>query len=269
MADINTIIEEAQLMKQNRADLVKALNDVGFSQVNDSTPLSSIAKYMQWAGGLLDLRLACFHKTTKEHRYFTREEWEGLSASNKSSYIKMGICIRAERQQFIIAKDNATTASGSLTMTWAPNNSNNVRGLTDFYNISTLLADIDGEANTDLILAAVETNGIDYPAAQRARAYKASTVADGGVDDPNTWSLPAIGQLWLLYKYFVRINEEMTFYGMSTIINDWHWSSTECNSSYAWTVTMTNGDVPNSIKTSATRVRPVAPVSESAAASAI
>lgn len=187
MADINTIIEEAQLMKQNRADLVKALNDVGFSQVNDSTPLSSIAKYMQWAGGLLDLRLACFHKTTKEHRYFTREEWEGLSAYNKSSYIKMGICIRAERQQFIIAKDNATTESGSLTMQWAPNTNNNVRGLTDFNNIPTLLADIDGEANTDLILAAVETNGIDYPAAQHARAYKASTVADGA------WMIQTLG----------------------------------------------------------------------------
>lgn len=267
MADINTIIEEAQLMKQNRADLVKALNDVGFSQVNDSTPLSSIAKYMQWAGGLLDLRLACFHKTTKEHRYFTREEWEGLSASNKSSYIKMGICIRAERQQFIIAKDNATTESGSLTMTWATNTSNNVRGLTDFNNIPTLLADIDGEANTDLILAAVETNGIDYPAAQRARAYKASTVADGGVDDPNTWSLPAIGQLWLLYKYYVRINEELTYYGMLTINNDLHWSSTECSSSNAWGVLMGGGGVFNYYKFNTYRVRAVAPVP--AAASAI
>ena len=68
MADINTIVEEAQLMKQNRADLIKTLNDIGFSQVNESTPLSDIARYMQWAGGLLDIRLATFSKSTKQHQ---------------------------------------------------------------------------------------------------------------------------------------------------------------------------------------------------------
>lgn len=261
MSEINTIIEEAQLMKQNRVDLVNALNEVGFSEVNESTPLADISKYMKWAGGLLDLRLACLTKSTKEQCFFSREEWEALSASSKSSYIKLGICIRAERQQFIISKDNVTKADGTLTMQWAPNNSNDVRGLTNFYGISTLLTDVDGEANTDLILAAVETNGIDYPAAQRARAYKASTVADGGIDDPTKWSLPAIGQLWLLYKYYNEINAELTYYGMQTLMNDWYWSSTECNASTAWFVSMAYGYIYYNFKNTSNRVRAVAPVS--------
>ena len=260
MPEIQTIIEEAQLMKQNRADMVKALNDVGFTQVNDNTPLSSIAKYMKWAGGLLNIRLACISKTTKEQQFFSREEWKGLSASGKSSFFKLGVCIRAERQQFIIAKDNATTSTGSLTMQWAPNNRVDVRGLTNYYGMSSLLTDIDGEANTDLILAAIDTNGIDCPAARIAREYKAATFADGGIDDPTKWSLPAIGQLWLLYKYYNEINAELTYYGMATIINDWYWSSTECDSTYAWCVYMFIGGINSCHKPNACRVRPVAPV---------
>ena len=157
MADINTIIEEAQLMKQNRVDLVKALNEIGFTQVNDQTPLSDIAKYMKWAAGLLDIRLATFSKSTKQHRYWTYDEWVGQSAQTRSFYIQMGVVIRAERQEFIIAKDNLTSDSGSTAMQWATNNNNDVRGLTNFYGVPTMLTDIDGEANTDLILAAIST----------------------------------------------------------------------------------------------------------------
>lgn len=51
-------IEEAQLLRSNRKAIVEQLNSMGFSSVDDSTPLSDIAKYMQWAGGLLDVRLA-------------------------------------------------------------------------------------------------------------------------------------------------------------------------------------------------------------------
>ena len=266
MADINTIVEEAQLMKQNRADLIKTLNDIGFSQVNESTPLSDIARYMQWAGGLLDIRLATFSKSTKQHRYWTYDEWMGQSAQTRSTYIQMGVVIRAERQEFIIAKDNLTSDTGATGIQWAPNNSNDVRGLPNFYGDSSLLADINGEANTDLILAAIESNGIDYPAARRAREYRCCSTADGGVEDPTVWSLPAIGQLWLFYKYLLEINAALTLFGMAPIsTGDWYWSSTECNSSYAWYVSMYYGTVYSSGKTTSYRARAVAPAQPSSA----
>lgn len=260
MSDIYTIIEEAQLMMQNRADLVKTINGLGFHQVNAETPLSDIARYMQWAGGLLDLRLACFSKKDRKQHFFSREEWEALSAFNKSSYIKMGICIRAECQQFIIAKDNQISPTGTNTMIWADNVNNDVRGLTNFNGISALLADIDGEANTDLILAAVKDNGINYPAAQQARAYKASTLADEGVEDKTVWSLPAIGQAWLFYKYMHQINAEFDYHGMQPLNNNSYWSSTEANSFHAWYVNLYNGAIRNIGKNSTATVRPIAPV---------
>lgn len=255
-------------MKQNRADLVKALNEVGFHQVNEKTPLSDIAKYMQWAGGLLDIRLATFSKSTKQHRYWTYEEWMNQSAQTRSSYIQMGVVIRAERQEFIIAKDDITPDTGTPSLQWADNASNDVRGLTNFWGISTLLEDINGEANTDLILAAIEANGIDYPAARRAREYHCCSLADRGVEDPTKWSLPAIGQLWLFYKYILEINAALSLFGMTLIgAGDWYWSSTEGNSSYVFYVSMNYGGIYSyhQPKSGSAKARSVAPVQPSSA----
>jgi hypothetical protein len=263
------LIEEAHLLKQNREDLVATLNDLGFTEVNAETPLSELAEYMKWAGGLRDLRLACMSKSTKEHSYFTQEEWEALSASTKSSYIKLGIAIRAERQEFIISKDNVYRSTGATTMPWAPNNSTNVKGLTDFGDgVIGVMEDMDGEANTDLILDYGAAQGITFEAAEQARAYKASTVSDGGFDDPTKWSLPAIGQVWLMVKYKTQINAAITnFFGSQYILtNDWYWSSTEYSSAYAWYVNFNNGGVGNSSKTGTYRVRAVAPAQCRAAA---
>ncbi len=257
-------IQEAQLMRQNIADQIAALNELGFAEVNSQTPLSVIADYMRWAGGLRDLRLATINKNTGAYAYYSEEEWSALSASGKAALVKLGIRIRAERQDFIISKDNITRSTGTLDMPWAPNNSIDVKGLTNYGPGATgYINDIDGKANTDLIIAHGKANNITFEAAERARAYKASTVADGGFDDPTEWSLPAVGQLWLLYKYRAKINAAITFFfGVSAqlITDSWYWSSTEYSSSYAWLVAMPYGYVTSNYKTTAARVRTVAPV---------
>ena len=257
-------IQEAQLMRQNIADQITALNELGFTEVNSRTPLSVIADYMRWAGGLRDLRLATINKNTGAYADYSEDEWNALSASGKASMIKLGIRIRAERQDFIISKDNITRSNGSYDIPWAPNNNIDVKGLTNYGPGATgHMNDIDGKANTDFILAHGKANNITFEAAERARAYKASTFADGGFEDPTEWSLPAIGQLWLLYKYRSKINAAITlFFGASAqlITDSWYWSSTEYNSSNAWGVHMSNGTVYSYIKTYPYRVRAVAPV---------
>ncbi len=259
-------IQEAQLLRENRSALVSQLNDLGFSDVNDKTPLSVLADYMRWAGGLRDLRLAVINKHTGAYSDYSEDEWNALSASAKASYVKLGIRIRAERLDFIISKENVTRSNGSYEIPWCGSYVD-VKGLTNYGDGSTgHLKDIGGEANTTLILAHGETNKISFEAAEQARAYKASTVADGGFDDPTVWSLPAIGQLCLLSKYQTKINAAITlFFGSASILSDtWYWSSTEFNSSYAWGVHMYSGSVNSSNKTSSFRVRAVAPVPSSA-----
>lgn len=98
------ILEESQLLKQSKDQLVEVLQNHGFAVTAD-TPLADVAKYMKWDGGLLDLRVATLRKTNGEYNAYSQEEWEAMSASEKASLVKLGIQIRAERQQFIISKD--------------------------------------------------------------------------------------------------------------------------------------------------------------------
>ena len=80
------------------------------------------------------------------------------------------------------------------------------------------------------------------------------------------WSLPAIGQLWLFYKYLLEINAALTLFGMAPIsTGDWYWSSTDCNSSIAWNVSMNGGLVYVTYKPNTYRARAVAPARPSSA----
>ena len=255
-------IQEAQLLRDNRAALVEQLNDLGFAEVNDKTPLSEVAEYMKWAGGLRDLRLATINKSTGAYSDYSEEEWSALSASAKASCIKLGIRIRAERQDFIISKENVLRSNGNQDIPWCSGYID-VKGLTNYGDGSTgHLLDIDSKANTDLILAHGAANNVRFEAAEQARAYKASTIADGGYEDPTEWSLPAIGQLWLLYKYRAQINAAITvFFGSAYIISDtWYWSSTEFSYSSSWVVYMDSGYVAFNNKPGTNRVRAVAAV---------
>lgn len=262
------LIEDTQLMKQSKADLVAALQEVGVTQATTDTPLSEIAELMKWAGGLRDVTLACVSKADGSQAFFTRTQWDGLSVTAKGSYIRIGVRVRAERTQFIVAKADAVSETGTTSMTWQPSSSSytDVPGLTNFVSNSAMFRDLDGEANTDKILAWAEESGIAHPAAKQARAYKAATVADGGYNDPTKWSLPAVGQLLIMCKYILEINAELEyFFGSSARIPfDWFWSSTEYSSSKAWIVSLIYGVVYNYTKDNSGRVHPVAPVAVSA-----
>ena len=254
-------IKEAQLLRENREALVQSLNDLGIA-ADENTPMSELIGLMKWSAGLRDLRLACLSKSTGAYSDYSLDEFNALSASGKAQLVKLGLRIRAERLDFIISKDNIYRSNGNTSMPWASSYVD-VRNLTNYGTGSTgHLLDVDGEANTDAILAFGETANVTFEAAHQARAYKASTVADGGYDDPTKWSLPAIGQLWLLYKYKKEINAALTsFFGTSQLISgDWYWSSTEYDASIAWFVTMPDGGVSFSNKTITNRVRAVAPV---------
>ena len=49
-------IANAMLLRLNKQDQIEALKSIGFTTVNENTPASDIAKYMQWSGTLLWLR---------------------------------------------------------------------------------------------------------------------------------------------------------------------------------------------------------------------
>lgn len=269
-------IDEALFAKMNREVLVSQLNQIGFSVynsdtgkmerkydcINENTPLSEIAKYMQWACGLLDIQLATIKKSDSTHCYFSENEWGTMSSNNRTQYAKIGLRIRAEGQSFIIAKSCATTSTGGTNFTWSDSTSLNVKGLKDYgENSQGLYDDYDGQGNTALILAAIDEYGVAYPAAKAASTYMACKKSSDGVDDISAWYLPSAAEWRLMIKYLPQINQVFTnLIGTdSKIESSGFWSSTEHSASDAFYVSTNYGSVYYYVKTIANRVRPCAP----------
>ena len=250
----------------NKQDQVKALREVGFDNLPDNATWTEIADHMRWAGGLRDLQVAAYLKSSlkdaePKRAYFSEEQWQTMSVNEKAKYIAFGVAIRVERMAFVIALQNAASGS-TIRFTWGPTNIN-VPGLKDFAsNNQGVFDDCDGEANTDLILACAKEQGTSFPAAEMARGYKAFTKAadSTAIDDPTKWSLPAFGQLRMYYKYRDQIDKFLTnIFGSSyKLTRDWHWSSTEWDAGTAWTVYVLNGGASNGTKASTGYVRAVA-----------
>ena len=257
----------AMLLRLNKQDQIEALRSIGFTTVNENTPASDIAKYMQWAGTLLDLSLATLRIEDSKQVFFTASEWNSMSANNRSKYIRIGIRLRAECHQFIIAKSDCVAADGTKTFKWGGYGTD-IRGLKNYGNGNQGLYDtFDGKESTDVIIETLagvkDTLGnIGAPAAEAARAYRGCTLENDGIEDTTVWNLPALGELMLVAKYKTEINELITsmFGSQNILTTDWYWSSTEYDASSSWGVTFGGGGVHTTYRQSAGRVRPLAAI---------
>ena len=259
--------ESALLLRMNKVDQISALQSLGFTSVNENTPASDIAKYIRWAGGLLDLSLATLRIEDGTRMFFTAEEWNYMSANNRSKYVRIGIRIRAEHRQFLIAKSDCVSEDGSKAFKYGGYGID-IKGVKNYGQGNQGLYDtFDGKQNTDAIIAATEgvkdsTGTVGAPAAEAARAYRACTLEADGIDDTTEWDLAAEGQDILMATYKTEINELLTslFGGINILTNDWYWSSTEYDASSAWYVNMNYGNVSTNTKINAGRVRPVSAI---------
>ena len=247
--------KSAILLRVNKEKQIAALKNAGIELDIETATGTDIANAMKWAGGLLDLCVAAYHKATKQLTFFTKKEWNDLSSNSRYAYITLGVRIRAYSHQWIIGKENMLNDTGGNTHAWAAQNGWNIDELKDYSNPNdgTVWDDFDGEGNTDKIVAYAKANNRSHPAAERARAYSLSS------DDPaaGKYYLPSIAQMRTMTKYRDEIDEMMTLISGSTLIKDWYWSSTEYSSNGAWYVVVSNGNINGSnVKTNTGRVRP-------------
>ena len=248
MTDKNN--ESALLLRMNKEEQVSVLQEIGFTSVNENTPASDIAKYIRWAGGLLDLSFATIRIEDGVNVFFTAEEWNSLSANNRSKYLRIGVRIRADRRQFVIAKSDCTDDIGGRTFKWGAYGTD-IRGVKNYGNGNQgLYETADGKQNTDAIIeatAGVKDNSgvVGAPAAEAAKNYKACTLELDGLEDKTEWYLPSEGELITIAKYKTEINELLSSVSgnQNIITTDWYWSSTEYDASAAWNVTMHSGNV--------------------------
>ncbi len=122
------------------------------------------------------------------------------------------------------------------------------------------------------------------PSAERSRYKKVGVVIDYGgcpaftlaLHDSGkdiTWDeavakygesrLPSKTQCRAMGDQYESVNKAISAFGGDKDPNMWYWGKSY-DSSYAWGVAMSNGYVHGNVKTSIYRVRPVAPVAESA-----
>ncbi len=95
--------QSATLLRLNKQAQVAALNAVGFSDITENSRASEFGQRIKWAAGLLDLNLACNRISDNSKWYFTREEWDSLTVTNKQLFIKRGLRIRAHGHSFVIS----------------------------------------------------------------------------------------------------------------------------------------------------------------------
>ena len=101
--------QSATLLRLNKQAQVKALQEVGFADLNEFSRASEFALRIKWAAGLLDLCLACNRISDNSKAYFTVAEWSSLTLANKQLYIKRGLRIRAHGRSFVIAAQEASS----------------------------------------------------------------------------------------------------------------------------------------------------------------
>lgn len=70
--------------------------------------------------------------------------------------------------------------------------------------------------------------------------------------------IPSLGELYFMLAHFTQINAALEAVGGEPLRNDWYWSSTQYSATYAWRLSLSDGDASGSTKaTIQYRVRPV------------
>ena len=119
------------------------------------------------------------------------------------------------------------------------------------YSSSAVTADWQSKNNTRLVLDYCKTNGKSCPAFEYVNSYETEGTLAGD------WYLPAAGELNAIYQKKDVLNTALRKIGGTKLPLDWHWSSSEYTSDYAWEQDFTNGAVGHYYKNYDYYVRPV------------
>ena len=243
-------LDNSTLLTLNKQRQVEALRGIfPDKSISDDISLGEIAEYMQWAGGLAPMQMACVGKNSGMEDYgqlvfFTGPQWDAMSSNQKSNYVQIGVRVRAERQDFLVSKSDMLNGTAN-TMIWSSENQN-VPDLKDYgVNSTGIFDDFDAEGMTDAVCTWKATRSATYLPATLSRAWKGCTQASDGVDDPVTWSCATIAHLHLMARYRTQINAFIDQYlGNAYILGSaYYYSINEYDASYAWRCHLGSGQV--------------------------
>jgi hypothetical protein len=197
---------------------------VSLKYVNKSGNTSTSAAYMKWGPTGTDTSLTNFTRlpTTDNN---------GSTSTGFSHYGYLPSDNFTGATSFVDPKakyngTNGLTPSPYLGDALNPEYSKEISG----YN--NALSDFNGLTNTETLVGL----GSDYEAANACWKYK------DGVSNLQ-WYLPSMGELGFLMPRFNEINSVITALGGVAVASDRFWSSLECSSRYAYTLSTNIGYV--------------------------
>ena len=204
-----------------------------------------------------ELLIACVSNSDGSLHYFTEFEWGANNA--KGCYNKLGVLLRDNGREFIIAARDCFDFKGSKDFEFGALgvDISGVQNHTDWDKLDDIWT---GKEDTRAIIK--QTKGkkdeegiVGAPAAEAAWNYEACG------NDPLQWYLPSISELHLVSKYRSQINNFLyKYFGGGSIELTYYWSSTSYNSYQSWIVSMFNGNSIGIYRGISYRVRPVAVV---------
>lgn len=251
---MSTKEQSVTLLRKNKQAQVEALNTCGFG-LNENARAADFPMYVKWGAGLLDVTLAAVRISDHKNFYFSVSEWQSLSATEQSLFLRRGIRVRAMGLSFILAAESlpAVAWGGKATVTDA----------TDTYYNGKTMSYNNAVKETGLILAYYNGKSIDgvvgAPAAEAAVAYKAFTEENDGLEDTTNWILPCGTHLLAVYRYKNEIDEVFVgTYGSEFKMDKTnYWTCLQYSSDNSFYVNLSNGSLYYATKTNTNKVRPI------------
>lgn len=150
-------------------------------------------------------------------RLYTESEWNSMEIAN-------GIAIVTEGCKFVVAKENAT----SSTVYWGGYGTD-IPTLTNYGDVTSATADLDGAGNTEKIIAAIGNTADAYRTGSAAGDVSAYTFPNG-----KTGYLGAAGEWTIARQNKDALNSALALVGGSTMTASRYSTSTESSSGKAF-----------------------------------
>ena len=208
------------------------------------------------------LCIACANKNDGSIAYFTGGQWEALAANEKSRYAQLGVSIKKNGHEFIIAaKDCQDPEDGDYKLMFGGYDID-FAGVRNYENWDKVREAYitTGYSDTNAIIeqtkGKTDSKGIKgAPAAEAAWNYKANS------HDGLQWYLPSFSEFNMIYMDRGKINSFLNKYftDYNSIPAEWYWSSTEYYEGASWYFGMYGGS-GSYYRNNSGRVRAVAVV---------
>lgn len=186
--------------------------------------------------GLYDGIFIMYHRKSDDYPLMVKpHKWTSLQNSGE---IADGVVVVEGGKILVVAPTESTSK-----LTWSSAAISG--GGTTTTDRVTAMNDWSGKASTAAIIKASKADAITNTA-QYAPGYcnlYSRANANGKGLTAGKWWLPSLGEMFMIYANMIKINYALSLItGATQLVEDWYWTSTESSATYAWYLSLSDGD---------------------------